>query len=303
MANGQAQVYERDYEWLLTRSRTAYEILSVDKLKREQCTSSVIRKAYRKKALELHPDKNRSANAEVEFREVSVSYMVLSDTELRTRYDDYLGRIEEREQVKHAILGEKERLKKDLLNNEELYRGDQDRKLRRERKLAMLHSEFEQKKREKIEEGLRKQDDRGFGKGSGSTYKLSRKVRVKWKNRPELAGSINEEVIRRLMGVFGEIESVRMSSSNKPNEKYHYSTVVYVSPVSSALACVHDYSKTDSLWDELGIRKLASLLRSAKLQGYEDVELSREEKGGLSFDDYVGLSTMKLADRLLSKGK
>ena len=60
-----------------------YSILGLSK------TASVeeIKKAYRKKALEFHPDKNREANAEERFKEIGEAYEILSDSDKRSMYD------------------------------------------------------------------------------------------------------------------------------------------------------------------------------------------------------------------------
>ncbi|MGX7681941.1 DnaJ C-terminal domain-containing protein [Jatrophihabitans sp. DSM 45814] len=51
-------------------------------------SDSDIKKAYRKLAKDLHPDKNPGdANAEQKFKELSEAYAVLSDTETRKEYD------------------------------------------------------------------------------------------------------------------------------------------------------------------------------------------------------------------------
>jgi len=51
---------------------------------------SAIKKAYRRLALEYHPDKNPGdATAEARFREAAEAYAVLSDPEKRRRYDAY----------------------------------------------------------------------------------------------------------------------------------------------------------------------------------------------------------------------
>lgn len=47
-----------------------------------------IKKAFRLKASEFHPDKNTSELAPVKFREVREAYEVLSDPTARTAYDD-----------------------------------------------------------------------------------------------------------------------------------------------------------------------------------------------------------------------
>ncbi len=46
-----------------------------------------IRKAYRKKALELHPDKNKSPNASKDFIEINEAYSVLKHSTSKVRYD------------------------------------------------------------------------------------------------------------------------------------------------------------------------------------------------------------------------
>jgi len=46
-----------------------------------------IKRAYRRFAKELHPDLNRDANAKARFQVISEAYAVLSDPELRSKYD------------------------------------------------------------------------------------------------------------------------------------------------------------------------------------------------------------------------
>lgn len=63
-----------------------YEILGIS----PGATDEEIKRAYRKKAREFHPDANDgSAEAEAKFKEVSFAYEVLRDPERRSRYDRY----------------------------------------------------------------------------------------------------------------------------------------------------------------------------------------------------------------------
>ncbi|WP_025124421.1 molecular chaperone DnaJ [Myroides odoratimimus] len=63
-----------------------YEILGIDK----GADAAAIKKAYRKKAIEFHPDKNPGdKEAEEKFKEAAEAYEVLSDADKKARYDQY----------------------------------------------------------------------------------------------------------------------------------------------------------------------------------------------------------------------
>lgn len=66
--------------------RDYYEILGLSK----DATAGDLKKAYRKMALEYHPDKNPGdKEAEERFKEVAEAYDVLSDPDKRARYDQF----------------------------------------------------------------------------------------------------------------------------------------------------------------------------------------------------------------------
>ncbi|MDA4125128.1 MAG: molecular chaperone DnaJ [Thaumarchaeota archaeon] len=62
-----------------------YEVLGVTK----GAPKDQIKNAYRKLALQFHPDRNKSPEAEARFKEISEAYAVLSDDEKRKQYDSY----------------------------------------------------------------------------------------------------------------------------------------------------------------------------------------------------------------------
>lgn len=66
--------------------RDYYEVLGVEK----NASADEIKKAYRKKAIQFHPDKNPGdKQAEENFKEAAEAYDVLSDPQKRQRYDQF----------------------------------------------------------------------------------------------------------------------------------------------------------------------------------------------------------------------
>jgi len=66
--------------------RDYYEVLGVQK----NASAEEIKKAYRQKAIEFHPDKNpNNKEAEEKFKEAAEAYEVLSDAQKRQRYDQF----------------------------------------------------------------------------------------------------------------------------------------------------------------------------------------------------------------------
>jgi len=64
-------------------AKNYYKILGLKK----GASQSEIKKAFRKLALELHPDKNKAPDATEKFREVAEAYEVLSNKNTKNQYD------------------------------------------------------------------------------------------------------------------------------------------------------------------------------------------------------------------------
>ncbi|MBI3603964.1 MAG: molecular chaperone DnaJ [Nitrospirae bacterium] len=65
------------------QKRDYYEVLGADR----SATRDQIKQAYRKLALQYHPDRNKAPDATAKFREIAEAYAVLSDDAKRREYD------------------------------------------------------------------------------------------------------------------------------------------------------------------------------------------------------------------------
>eukprot|EP00922_Rhytidocystis_sp_ex-Travisia-forbesii_P056269 GHVS01083310.1.p1 GENE.GHVS01083310.1~~GHVS01083310.1.p1 ORF type:complete len:311 (+),score=53.84 GHVS01083310.1:70-1002(+) len=91
-----------------------YEILGIAKNDPEE----TIKKAYKKLALQLHPDKNSAPSAEEAFKKVSRAFQCLADAQRRKAYDQYGT---EEEPVEAS--GGAQHYEHDVMTPEELFRA------------------------------------------------------------------------------------------------------------------------------------------------------------------------------------
>ncbi|XP_069019334.1 dnaJ homolog subfamily B member 9a isoform X2 [Embiotoca jacksoni] len=70
---------------LILAKKDYYDVLGVPK----GATERQIKKAFHKLAMKHHPDKNKSPDAEVRFREIAEAYETLSDDARRREYDQF----------------------------------------------------------------------------------------------------------------------------------------------------------------------------------------------------------------------
>ena len=65
--------------------RDYYEVLGIPR----GASGDDIKKAFRRLAMQYHPDRNREDDAEARFKEIGEAYEVLSDSEKRVAYDRF----------------------------------------------------------------------------------------------------------------------------------------------------------------------------------------------------------------------
>jgi len=69
----------------MSSKRDYYEVLGVGRT----ADQDELKRAYRRMARQVHPDVNKSPDAEERFKEINEAYQVLSDAETRARYDRF----------------------------------------------------------------------------------------------------------------------------------------------------------------------------------------------------------------------
>ena len=70
---------------MTTQKRDYYEVLGISR----SSSDEEIKRAFRKLALEYHPDRNKSDGAADQFKEINEAYQVLTDSDKRAAYDRF----------------------------------------------------------------------------------------------------------------------------------------------------------------------------------------------------------------------
>lgn len=237
-----------------------YEFFDVD----PTCDTSVIRRQYRRKALEYHPDKN--SNTADKFQLLSQIYDILSNETLRKQYDEIRHRKLDQKHVDSQLDDRTKQFKEALLKAEKKFDS---------KKTFNSVDAFElQKIREDGAKRLKKLESKILNsEASYVSYKdidiakkidvtdnseKTTKVILKWKHKPELEDKLTLSIISEIMTVFGPVESIERIPSS---DRYEWALLHFHNEENVDRATQHNYRESASLWDGTPYRKLASLLR------------------------------------------
>ena len=95
-------------------TKNYHQVLGVSK----GASKEEIKKAYRKLALQYHPDRNKSPEAEERFKEISEAYAILTGKEKIKKYPSAVGvHINEEEIWALSVLGIWQRMREKQENN------------------------------------------------------------------------------------------------------------------------------------------------------------------------------------------
>ncbi|XP_033127729.1 dnaJ homolog subfamily C member 17-like [Anneissia japonica] len=187
---------------------------------------SEIKKAYRKKALKCHPDKNPDdAKAAAEWERLAKALEVLTDATARAAYDKLLKAKKAVELRNRALDNKRRKIKEDLEAREaaaayeDYSESPVDAAVQLQQEIERLREEgSEQLKNE--QDAIKKQLEEDANEGQEETPKL--KIRWKAKKGDESNGGYNYELLKQLFNKYGDITTLLVSSKKKGSAIVEY---------------------------------------------------------------------------------
>ncbi|KAJ0010959.1 hypothetical protein Pint_33547 [Pistacia integerrima] len=255
-----------------------------------------ISKAYKFKALELHPDKRPDdPDAHANFQKLKSSYEILKDEKARKLYDDLLKIKREKEQRLVQQDGRKRKMRSDLEERERAaFAPDPTVKARQEeeRIARQLKEEIARIKRAHGSKGAAaasalfketKQSETGAGV-AGAGLDKEKMLKVSWEKVGE---DYTAERLKKVFSQFGQVEDVVIKSSKKKGSALvvmstkdamvaatgsvcgSLSNPLLVLPLQPAVAT--EFTSAQSCEETDGLNNLVG----AGYQAYEDIVLQK----------------------------
>jgi DnaJ homolog subfamily C member 17 len=209
-----------------------YALLDVE----DTASQEQIKKAYRKKALELHPDKNPQdkEGAEARFVQLGKVFEILSDTAAKAAYDAIKRGRKERAKKIEQLDDKRRKFKEDLEARERTAaekanrpvtknattNEDEERFKREVERLRKEGSRILEEEMNQIKEQLRKLRDENKDTLKEQKQQKTPRMKASWTSKAFRSG-LNVDLLRHLFEYYGEIEILLMS------EKKNSSIVEY----------------------------------------------------------------------------
>jgi len=181
-----------------------------------EATEKEIKKAYRKKALKCHPDKNPDdAKAAEQFHLLSQALAVLSDEGARKAYDNVL-KAKQAAQIRNRQLDEKRKKLKDDLDAREAAAADREQAFKKasadksseeslQRELERLQEEGRkqlEEEQERLNQMLRRATEEKIAATAAANGPA--KLKVKWKS----SATYTQDQLQSIFHKYGDVDNV-----------------------------------------------------------------------------------------------
>jgi DnaJ family protein C protein 17 len=222
-----------------------YKLFDLD----EECTLEQIKKAYRKKALELHPDKNldKKEEAEERFVELGKAFEILTDKSAKSAYDAVRKQKREKAKRDEMLDGKRRKLKEELESREQAAREKQEQQttqMRKNKDEERLQNEIDRLRKEGsrlleeemnyINEQLRLDKLKTNQQKETSKIKTTKKqtpprIKVTWSKD---ATKLDQDLLHFLFSKYGEIEVLVVSQKS--------SAILEFKDYQDSIKCLND---------------------------------------------------------------
>jgi len=189
-----------------------YELLGVEVTSDEK----TIKKAYRKKALTCHPDKNPDDKKAIElFHQLSDALEVLTDENTRKAYDNVLKARKAQEIRVRAMDAKRQKLKDKLDKGEKLHEQEMEMKMDEEAKLAAeierLRKEGSRQLEEEQEAMKRQMAEEARVKVADAANSGAARLKVRW-DRKVVSWPYDKDNLVSIFSKYGEVTAVVVNS-------------------------------------------------------------------------------------------